>query len=151
MRYDYIDVEFHQLGRKFGKAVVSALGPPILDDNVLALLVSELAKAHSQWVDEACVFCLRGHAEEADPVNLPGWLRARRKRPRNSRAADNLDKRTPPHADDQGSGTRHCSDQAKHSGRGRCPLRVKLRSGDAFAGGPLDSASRHWPTPCTNH
>src|SRR3954447_24523910 len=31
MRYDYIDVEFHQLGRKFGKAVVSALGPPILD------------------------------------------------------------------------------------------------------------------------
>src|SRR5215212_6193781 len=98
MRYDYIDVEFHQLGREFGKAVVSALGPPILDDNVLALLVSELAKAHSQWVDEACVFCLRGHAEEADPVNLAGWLRARRKRPCNSRAADNLDKRPPPHA-----------------------------------------------------
>src|SRR3954470_24091254 len=91
MRYDYIDVEFHQLGREFGKAVVSALGPPILDDNVLALLVSELAKAHSQWVDEACVFCLRGHAEEADPVNLPGWLHARRERPPHCRPAEQRD------------------------------------------------------------
>ena len=72
MRYDYIDVELHQLGRELGKAVVSALGPPILDHNVLALLVSELAKAHSQWVDQASVFCLRGHAEKADPVDLPG-------------------------------------------------------------------------------
>jgi hypothetical protein len=43
--YDHIDVELDQLGCEFGKAVVSAVGPAIVDDNVLALVVSELAKA----------------------------------------------------------------------------------------------------------
>jgi hypothetical protein len=45
-----IDVEPRQLGSEFGKAVVSALGPPILDYDIFALLVSKLVKAGSQAV-----------------------------------------------------------------------------------------------------
>ena len=82
MGYEHIDVELHQLGCELVEAVVSALGPPIVDDNVLALLVSELAKARSQGVNVASVLRVREHAKKADPVGLPGWLRARRERPR---------------------------------------------------------------------
>ena len=46
MGYEHIDVELHQLGCELGEAVVPALSPPIVDDNVLPLIVSELAKSH---------------------------------------------------------------------------------------------------------
>ena len=45
MGYDHIDIELRQLGCQLGEAVVPALSPPIVDDNVLPLIVSELAKS----------------------------------------------------------------------------------------------------------
>jgi hypothetical protein len=44
----------------------------------LALLVSELAKASSEGIDEAFVLCVRRRPEKADPAGLSGCLRARR-------------------------------------------------------------------------
>ena len=93
--YDHIDVELHQLGCELREAVVSAIGPPIVDDNVLALLVSELAKARSQGVNVASRLRVRRHAEKADPVDLPGWLRARAAARR--RAAEQRDELAPFH------------------------------------------------------
>src|SRR5262245_57442685 len=87
MRYDHIDVELHQFGCEVREAVVSALGPPIVDDNVLALLVSELTKARSQRVNSAPELSVREHAEKADTIGLPVLLRARRERPHGGRAA----------------------------------------------------------------
>src|SRR5262245_20287706 len=88
MRYDHIDVELHQFGGEVREAVVSALGPPIVDDNVLALLVSELTKARSQRVNSAPEPSVREHAEKADTIGLPVLLRARRERPPGRRAAE---------------------------------------------------------------
>src|SRR5262245_14564067 len=81
MGHEHIDIELHQLGCKLVEAVVITLGPPIVDDNVLALLVSELAKARSQGVNLTSVLSVRENAKKADPVNFPGWLRCRRERP----------------------------------------------------------------------
>src|SRR5262249_32988575 len=95
MGHEHIDIELHQLGCKLVEAVVITLGPPIVDDNVLALLVSELAKAPSQGVNLASVLSGRENAKKADPVNFPGWLRCRRERPNQQRrrrsAADGRD------------------------------------------------------------
>src|SRR5262249_49805398 len=87
MGHDHIDVELHQFGCEVREAVVSALGPPIVDDNVLALLLSELAKTRSQRVNSLPELRVREHAEKADTIGLPGVLRAHRERPRGSRAA----------------------------------------------------------------
>src|SRR5262245_42439615 len=101
MGHEHIDIELHQLGCKLVEAVVITLGPPIVDDNVLALLVSELAKARSQGVNLASVLSVRENAKKADPVNFPGWLRCRRERPnqqgRRRSAAEQRDERAPPH------------------------------------------------------
>jgi hypothetical protein len=70
MGYEHIDVELQQIGCKFGEAVVAALGPPIVDDKVLALLISELAKARSQRVNSAPRLRERCQAEKTDPVGL---------------------------------------------------------------------------------
>jgi hypothetical protein len=91
MGYEHIDVELHQFGCEFGEALVPVLGPPIVDDNVLALLVSEPAKARSQAVNSAPSLRERCRAEEADPVSFPAWLRPRRERPRSRRAAEQRD------------------------------------------------------------
>src|SRR5262245_3901008 len=101
MGHEHIDIELHQLGCKLVEAVVITLGPPIVDDNVLALLVSELAKARSQGVNLASVLSVRENAKKADPVNFPGWLRCRRERPnqqgRRRRAAEQRDEIAPSH------------------------------------------------------
>src|SRR5262245_10975986 len=101
MGHEHIDIELHQLGCKLVEAVVITLGPPIVDDNVLALLVSELAKARSQGVNLASVLSVRENAKKADPVNFPGWLRCRRERPnqqgRRRRAAEQRDEVAPLH------------------------------------------------------
>src|SRR5262245_65430201 len=91
MRYYHIDVELHQFGCEVREAVVSALGPPIVDDNVLALLVSELAKARSQRVNSVTELSVREHAEKADTMGLPGLLRPPCERPRCRRAAEQRD------------------------------------------------------------
>src|SRR5262249_23022255 len=102
MGHEHIDIEIHQLGCKLVEAVVITLGPPIVDDNVLALLVSELAKARSQGANLASVLSVRENAKKADPVNFPGWLRCRRERPnqqgRRRRAAEQRDERATPHS-----------------------------------------------------
>jgi hypothetical protein len=48
--YDHIDVELDQLGGERGETVESVLGPPIVNADVLALLVSELAQAREEGV-----------------------------------------------------------------------------------------------------
>jgi hypothetical protein len=98
MGYDHFDAEIHQLGCELGEALESALGPPIVDDNVLVLLVSESAKAGSQGVNSGLPLRVRRHAEKADLVDLRGWLRARRERPRRGRAADERDELAPLHS-----------------------------------------------------
>ena len=103
MGYEHIDVEVYQFGCQFGEAVVSALGPPILEDNVVALLVSELAKTRSQGVELASVFRARRHAQKADPVNLPRWLRARHEWPSDRRAAEKCDELAPLHVPSAGT------------------------------------------------
>src|SRR5262249_44146470 len=70
MGYEHIDVEVYQFGREFKETVVSALGPPIFKNNVIALLVSELTKTRSQGVDLPPVFRARRHAQKTDPVDL---------------------------------------------------------------------------------
>src|SRR5262249_56206967 len=45
MSYEHVDVELHQLGCELRETVVPALSPPIVDDNVLVLLVSALPKS----------------------------------------------------------------------------------------------------------
>jgi hypothetical protein len=75
-------------GCEFREALVPVLGPPIVDDNVLALLVSEPEKASSQAVNSAPSLRERCRAEEADPVSFPGWLRPRRERPRHCSATE---------------------------------------------------------------
>src|SRR5262245_17913048 len=82
MRYDHIDVELHQLRCKIRKAVVAGLGPPIVDSDVPVLLISELAQARSQGINEASVLRVRKYAEKADLVDLRGLLRGRSERPR---------------------------------------------------------------------
>src|SRR5262249_30680682 len=99
MGHEHIDIELHQLGCKLVEAVVITLGPPIVDDNVLALLVSELAKARSQGVNLASVLSVRENAKKADPVNFPGWLRCRRERQgRRRSAAEQRDELAPLHS-----------------------------------------------------
>ena len=97
MGYEYIDFEVYQFNCKSEEAVVSALGPPILEDNVIALLVSELAKTRLQGVDLASVFRARCHAQKADPVDLPRWLRARHEWPSGCHAAKKCDELAPLH------------------------------------------------------
>jgi hypothetical protein len=97
MDYEHIDFEVYQFGCKLREAVVSALGPPILENNVVALLVSELAKARSQGVDVASVFQARGYAQKADPVDIPPWLRARQQWPCGRHAAKKCDELAPLH------------------------------------------------------
>ena len=58
MGYDHIDIEPYHVACKFGEAVVSALGPTIVYDNVPALLVSELAQARCQSFNPASVLCV---------------------------------------------------------------------------------------------
>ena len=68
MGHDHIDVELNQLSRELEEAVVFALGPPIVQDNVPALLVSELPKTRPQGVISAPVLrIVRCYAEIADP------------------------------------------------------------------------------------
>jgi hypothetical protein len=97
MGYEHIDVEVYQFGCQFREAVVSALGPPILENNVVALLVSELAKARSQRVDVASVFRTRRYAQKADPVDVSPWLRARYEWPCGRHAAKKCDELAPLH------------------------------------------------------
>jgi hypothetical protein len=93
MSYEHVDVELHQLGCELRETVVPTLGPSIMDDDVLVLLVSALAQTSSQAVNLASILRVREHAEKADPIGLPGCLRARRERPR-CRAADQRDELT---------------------------------------------------------
>jgi hypothetical protein len=78
MGYDHVNVDLDQLSREFGEAVVSAFAPPVMHDNVAALLVSELAKSCEKGVNLASVLCVRRHTEKTDPVYFRRWLRARR-------------------------------------------------------------------------
>ena len=64
------------------KTVVAGLGPPIVDSDVPVLLISELAQAHSQGINEASVLRVRKYAEKSDLVDLRGLLRPRRERSR---------------------------------------------------------------------
>src|SRR5262245_26207108 len=97
MGNEHINFEIHQFGCEFGEAFVSALGPPILEDNVVALLVSALAKTRSEGVDLPSVFRARRHAHKADPVDLPGWLRARHEWPCGCHATEKCDELAPLH------------------------------------------------------
>jgi hypothetical protein len=71
------------------ETVVPTLGPSIMDDDVLVLLVSALAQTSSQAVNLASILRVREHAEKTDPV-VPGLLRARRERSR-CRASEQRD------------------------------------------------------------
>jgi hypothetical protein len=95
MGYEHIDIEIYQFGCEFRETVVSAFGPPILENNVVALLVSELAKARSQRVDAASVFCARRYAQKADPVDVPPWLSARHEWRCGRHAAEQRDELAP--------------------------------------------------------
>jgi hypothetical protein len=102
MSYDHIDVELRQFPCEFGEAVVSALCPPIVDDNVPALFVAELEQARLQGVDLASVLRVREHAEKADSVGPPRSLCPRRERPCDRRAAEQCDDLASPHGIDPG-------------------------------------------------
>jgi hypothetical protein len=97
MGYEHIDVEVYQFCCEFRETVVSTLSPPILENNVVALLVSELAETRSQRVDLTSVFRVRRHAQKADPVYFPGPLPARHEWPCGRHATEKCDELAPLH------------------------------------------------------
>ena len=71
-----VDLEPDQLRRQRGKAIVPALRPPVLDDDILTLHVAEVAKTLAERLQLAPVSGSRGGSQQADPGNLCNPLRA---------------------------------------------------------------------------
>ena len=75
-RHDDVDLEPDQLGRESGEPLVLSLRPSVLDHDVLALDVAELAQPSPERLDEMLGRHGRGRGhEEADPIDLPRLLR----------------------------------------------------------------------------
>ena len=67
VRHDDIDLEPNELGRECGKTIVLTFCKAILDDDVLAIDVTQVAKSRSKGIDAGGPCCRRGHAQEPDP------------------------------------------------------------------------------------
>ena len=70
-----VDLEPDQLRRQRGKAIVPALRPPVLDDDVLALHVAEVAKPLTERLELARVSESGGGSQKPDPGGLGHLLR----------------------------------------------------------------------------
>ena len=105
-----------------GKAVVSSLGPSILDCSIPALLIAKLAQARAQGVNLVPVLRVRRHAKKADAVVASSLLRARRQRPCSRRSAEQRDELAPPHVGHGLPPAGHCALQ--NSRPKRIPRRV---------------------------
>ena len=80
--HDHIHIEGDQLGDENGKALILSFRPSILDRDVAALHVAELAQAFAERPDEIGLERRGGVPQKTDPGDFPALLRARRKRPR---------------------------------------------------------------------
>src|SRR5262249_6951242 len=84
--HDDTDLKVDKLGRNLGQTLVVPLRPPILDDDVAAVDPAELAKPLHESGDPLALGRTRARTQEPDSIRR--LLRARRERPRRSRAAD---------------------------------------------------------------
>jgi hypothetical protein len=73
--------------------------PSILDQNVLALDVAEVAQASAERLDEICLKGSGGVPEETYPENIPRLLHPARERPPRRRAAEQRDEVAAFHTD----------------------------------------------------
>ena len=96
--YNNVDLEPDQLRRQRGKAIVPALRPPVLDDDILALHVAEVAKPLAERLQLAPVSGSRGGSQQTDPGNLCHPLRAQRQWPRERRATNKRNELPPSHS-----------------------------------------------------
>jgi hypothetical protein len=75
VRHQHVGLRPNQLDRQFGQTRIVPLGPPELDDDILAFDVAEIPKPCAERFDLAGVAGRRGGAEEPDPVHLTRRLR----------------------------------------------------------------------------
>ena len=95
-RHDDIDLEPNKFLRKFAHSLRLALRPSVLDGDGLSLHIPQFAKslAKSFKSIKKRVWTV---PQKADSVDLAWLLRVRRKRPRDSRAANERDEISAPH------------------------------------------------------
>lgn len=78
--HDDIDSQTSKLGRQFREASVFSICPTILDDDVLAFGVTEVAQPVAKRVDPRCPASGRTRAQESNAPGLCRWLREGGKR-----------------------------------------------------------------------
>ena len=84
MRHDDIHLEPDELGGELGKAVVLTFGKAKLDDDVLALDVTQIAQSRPECIDAGGPCRGRGHSQKPDPRNVARLLSEPRQRRRSS-------------------------------------------------------------------
>src|SRR5262245_39848877 len=94
---DQVHFGADQFGRQFGKSLVAPLRPAVLDDDVGALDITEVAQAQPDCLEPGSKRRRGCQAQESDPRHLARLLRTRRERPR-SRAAEQRYEGAPLHS-----------------------------------------------------
>src|SRR6516225_7024356 len=97
MRSDHRHLTAYQVSCEVGQSIILILRPAILDRHILAFDVPVFADALPECGHKTCSVGGRRAAEEPDHRHRR-LLRARRERPRGSRAAEHRDECAPSHS-----------------------------------------------------
>src|SRR5215831_6912474 len=95
MRENDIDLEPDQFGGDLSETLAAALRPANLNRDVATFHPTEFAQPLHECGEPLALDQGRGGAQESDGRQLPRLLRARRERPRRSRAAEQRDEVAP--------------------------------------------------------
>src|SRR5262249_21766453 len=97
VRHDNIDLKPDELGGDLGKSLVASLGPAILDCEIAAVAPPQFPQSPDKGRSQFALCRCRTGAQQANDRWL-ALLRARRERPRYSRAAEQGDEFAPLHS-----------------------------------------------------
>jgi hypothetical protein len=89
---DHIDVEIDEFRQQRWKSFIVAISPAILNDEVFALLIAQIAQAAAKCLGALWQAIGRRQTQKSNPEDLSlCQLRARRQRPTSRCAAENRD------------------------------------------------------------
>ena len=145
-RGDHGHLSADQIGQQRRQAIVLDLQPVVLDRDVLAFDVAGFVEAFAERGHKAGVGIGRPVSDKPDHRQRR-LLRPRRKRPRNSRTAEQRDEFASPHIRSQPHETQHCIGSNEYFDRGLPASKPLPQCTANVADGSLSARAipRRWP------